>query len=272
MSLPVALQTYTVRDDIARDFAGTLKKVKEMGYDGIELAGFAGHDVSEVKKFIDDAGLRAISAHVPYEAMLEAAEKVFADYKSLGCEYIAIPWLDDNKAPGGQDFTSTIESICRIGKAAKAADITLLYHNHDFEFRKIDGAYGLDVLYDSVAAEFLAAQIDTCWVKVAKVDPAEYVRKYKGRAPIVHLKDFVMSDNVTGSLYDLIGKDEDEEISKEGFEFRPVGHGMQDIPAVLDACIYAGAKWVVVEQDESITCTPLEAARMSREYLKSLGW
>jgi len=273
MALPVALQIYSVRDEIAKDFARTLKKVKDMGYDGIELAGFGGRSVSEAKKIIDYSGLKVVSAHVPYEDLTKNTEKILSDYKTLGCNYIAIPWLDEAMAPGGKDFVSTISTIHEIGKAAKAADITLLYHNHDFEFRKINDAYGLDVLYDSIPAEFLQTQIDTCWVKVAKLDPASYVRKYKGRAPIVHLKDFVMDENATGNLYELIGNDSSEApTSKQGFEFRPLGQGMQDIPSILEACTYAGAKWVVVEQDESATCPPLEAVKISREYLSTLGF
>ena len=269
--LPVALQIYSVRDEISRDFAGTLKKIKEMDYAGIEFAGFAGKDASEIKKMIDDAGLKAVSGHVPFDAFVKDAGKVFSDYGSLGCKYVSIPWLDSKIAPGGEDFKSTVPKIRQIGEAAKAAGLTLLYHNHDFEFRKVDGAYGLDILYDSVPAEFLATQIDTCWVKVAGLNPAEYVRKYKDRAPLVHLKDFIMGNKVSGNLYELIDND-DSGGRKEGFEFRPLGQGMQDIPAILEACVYAGAEWVIVEQDESVTCPPMEAAQLSREYLKSLGW
>ena len=271
MALPVALQLYSVRDDVAKDFTGTLKKVKEMGYDSVELAGFAGKEVSELKKILEDAGLKAISGHVPFDAFVNDRDKVFSEYGSLGCKYLAIPWLDTKIAPGGENFKSIIPKIRQIGEDAKAAGITLLYHNHDFEFRKTDGEYGLDILYDSIPAEFLATQIDTCWAKVAGLDPAEYVRKYKGRAPVVHLKDFIMEKDVSGNLYELIDND-DSGGDKKGFEFRPLGQGMQDMPKILDACTYAEAEWVVVEQDESVTCPPMEAARLSREYLKSLGW
>lgn len=275
MALPVALQLYSVRDDLASDYAGTLKKVKEMGYDYVEFAGFFGDmSVSEVKNLLDDCGLKAVSAHVPYDAFMADMEKTIADYKALGCEYVAIPWLDAKVAPGGEDFESIVDSILQIGKAAKAAGLTLLYHNHDFEFRKVGDEYGLDVLYNSIPAEFLATQIDTCWVNVAGLNPAEYVRKYKGRAPVVHLKDFVMGDKVGGKLYELIddGSTDDETDGKGDFDFRPLGQGLQNIPAILDASLYSGAKYVVVEQDQSTTCTPLEAVKASRDYLKSLGW
>ena len=273
MSLPVALALYSVRDDLAKDFPGTLKKVKEMGYDYVEFAGLHNLPAAEVRKHLDDAGIKAISAHVPYDAFMADLDKTLTDYKHIGCEYVAIPWLDHKIAPGGEDFNSVVDSILQIGKAAKAAGLTLLYHNHDFEFRKVGDEYGLDVLYSTVPAEFLATQIDTCWVRVAKVDPAEYVRKYKGRAPIVHLKDFIMGDKVSGNLYDLIGDDSTDDMAdKSDFDFRPIGQGLQNMPAILEASLYAGAKYVVVEQDQSTTCTPLEAAKASRDYLKSQGW
>ena len=273
MVLPVALQLYSVRDDLARDYAGTLKKVKEMGYDYVEFAGFHDMDAAEVKKHLDTAGLKAISAHVPYDAFMADMEKTLSDYKLVGCQYVSIPWLDSKVAPGGEDFASIVDSITQIGKAAKAKGLTLLYHNHDFEFRKVGDEYGLDVLYNTIPAEFLQTQIDTCWVKVAKLDPAEYVRKYKDRAPVVHLKDFTMGDKVGGKLYELIDDGSTDDGNGKGdFDFRPLGQGLQNIPAILEASLYAGAKYVVVEQDQSTTCTPLEAVKASRDYLKSLGW
>ena len=273
MPLNVALQLYSVRDDYSKDLIGTLKKVKEMGYAGVELAGFGDYSPSEVKKALHDVGLKCISSHVPYEVILADPEKVFADYKSVGCEYVAIPWLDMDRAPGGKDFDKIVPTIQSMGEVAKANGITLLYHNHDFEFRKIGDKYGLDVLYESVPAEYLQTQIDTCWVKVVGLNPAEYLRKYKGRAPLVHLKDFVIGDKTTGALYDLIGADNEEEKAEKGeFSFKPLGYGVQDVPSLLKAAEDVCAKWVVVEYDQSPEFPPLETAKISRDYLKSLGW
>ena len=273
MGLPVALQIYSVRDDLDRDFVGTLRKVKEMGYDGVELPGLGKRGGKEVKTMLDDAGLSVMSSHVPFGAIAANPKNVFEEYRAAGCRYVAIPWLDMRKAPGGEDFGQILPDILQMGKTALEHGITLLYHNHDFEFRKIGGKYALDVLYESIPQEYLKTQIDTCWVKVAGADPAEYLRKYKGRAPLVHLKDFVMGGKVTGGMYELIGKDgADKKTGSGEFDFRPVGHGVQDIPAILEACEYVGAEWVIVEQDASTQRPPLEAAKMSREYLKDLGW
>lgn len=145
----------------------------------------------------------------------------------------------------------------------------LLYHNHDFEFVKIDGKYALDILYDTVPADLLKTELDTCWVNVGGENPADYVRKYTGRAPVVHLKDF--AGEKSEHMYELIGIEEEKKEEKQKFEFRPVGYGKQDFKAILAASEDAGAEWVIVEQDQpSMGKTPLECAKMSIDYLRSI--
>ncbi|MCL2202409.1 MAG: sugar phosphate isomerase/epimerase [Defluviitaleaceae bacterium] len=273
MSLPVALQLYSVRDEFAADLRGTLQQVKEMGYVGVELAGFGNYSPMEVKNALTEADLHCISAHVPYDVIAADPAKVLADYKSVGCAYIVIPWLDMERAPGGEDFEGMIPEIEAMGKQAKESGLTLLYHNHDFEFRKIGDKYGLDVLYERVPADLLQTQIDTCWIKFVGIDPADYLRKYKNRAPLVHIKDFTMGENFTGVPYGLIGADtETKKEAMSGFTFKAVGSGIQDVPAILQASLDVAAQWVIVEFDASPERPPLETARMSRDYLRKLGW
>lgn len=268
---PVALQLYSVRDNMAEDFEGTLKKVKELGYEGVEFAGLFEKSAEEVKNLVDTIGLTPISAHVPYADMVEDAEKVLSDYAKIGCKFVVIPYMTEEYRPGAEKFDELIANIKVIGAKAKELGMTLLYHNHDFEFVKIGDEYGLDVLYASVDADIFKTELDTCWVNVGGENPAEYILKYSGRSPVVHLKDFVINGEQKGSLYKLIGIDDEEESSdsEEGFAFRPVGYGCQDFAAILDASEKAGAEWVVVEQDEAtMGKTPLESAEMSRNYLK----
>ena len=273
MSLPVALQLYSVRDEFAADLHGSLKQVKAMGYDGVELAGFGPLGAAAVKNALDELGLRCISAHVPFDAIAASPDAVFAEYKSVGCEYIAIPWLSMEAAPGGDAFAQTIPMIEEFGKIAKKHGLTLLYHNHEFEFRMVGNKYGLDALYEAIPAEYLQTQIDTCWVKMVGIDPAQYLRKYNGRAPLVHLKDFTLTGEIDGVPYDLIGAaNNDKRADKGTFTFKPVGSGSQDIPSILDAATDVGAQWVIVEYDQSPEFPPLETAQRSRDYLKSLGW
>ena len=270
--LPVALQLYTVRDDMGADFLGTLQKVKEMGYDGVEFAGLFGHEPKQVNEWCESVGLVPISAHVPFDEMVNDIDKVIADYKTVGCEYIVVPYVSEECHPDGANFLQMVKDIRTWGEKANAAGLTLLYHNHDFEFKKFEnGQVGLDYMYENVPAEYLQTELDQCWVKYAGYDPVEYLQKYSGRAPVVHLKDFYKSGEQEGDPYALIGLNEDEKKENTAFEFRPVGYGIQDIPAIIAAAKEAGSKWLVVEQDQpSMGKTPLECAQTSMEYLQSL--
>lgn len=272
--MPIALQLYSVRDAMAADFEGTLRKVKDMGYEGVEFAGLFDRNVSEIKDLLKDINLVPVSAHVPYDEMMSDPEKVFGMYAELGCQYVAVPYLGEEHRPGKDAFLKVVESIQLLGKAAKEKGITLLYHNHDFEFVKVNGEYGLDVLYSSVPSDLLQTEIDTCWVNVAGENPADYIKKYTDRAPVVHLKDFVMKGKEKPAhLYELIGiKSEDsDKQSEENFGFRSLGYGVQNIPAIIQAANEAGAKWLVVEQDNPTPGkTPMECVEISINYLKNL--
>lgn len=271
MKFPIALQLYSVRDDMAADFYGTLKKVKALGYEGVEFAGLFDEKPDDIKKALAELSLVPVSAHVPYYDMLKDPEKVLGDYKAIGCDYVAVPYLTEECRPGTEGFADTVAGIRKIGEVAKKLGMTLLYHNHDFEFIKLDGKYALDVLYDTVPEELLKTELDTCWVNVGGENPAGYVLKYSGRAPIVHLKDFAGSKG-NGPLYKLIGIDDGEEGEKKSsFEFRPVGYGVQDFYSILRASEKAGTSWVVVEQDDTaMNKTALECAELSINYLKTL--
>ena len=267
----IGYQIYSAREDAERDLPGTLLKIKEMGYDGVEFAGFYHYTVEEVKKALDDAQIQAISAHVPLKEIEQDMFKTISDYKAIGVKYIAVPYTDEACRPGGPDFAKTIRRIYKFGRLCREAGIQLLYHNHDFEFMKICGQYGLDFIYDAVDEDTLKTEIDTCWVKYAGEDPANYVRKYAGRCPVVHLKDYV---GVKGGKtpYALIGMEDTSAKPDEiAFEFRPVGHGCQDIPSIVNAGLESGAEWFIVEQDLSVGRPALTACQMSIDYLKSIG-
>ncbi|NLI61312.1 MAG: sugar phosphate isomerase/epimerase, partial [Clostridiales bacterium] len=238
MKLPVALQLYSVRDFAEKDLESTLTKVKDMGYDGVEFAGLYGHEPTQVKAMLDEIGLVPISAHVPLDDMLKDPDGVIGAYVDIGCQYIAVPYITEERRPGTDGFQETIKDIEKVAIAAKKLGIQMLYHNHDFEFVEVDGMYGLDIIFDSISEDLLKTQIDTCWVNVSGEDPADYVRKYTGRAPIVHLKDFVMSGKEKPEgLYELIGMESDkkENVEEENFGFRPIGYGVQDFASILEA-------------------------------------
>ena len=177
-TLPVAVQVYSVRDDAAADFAGTMKKIKEIGYDGVELAGLYGLSPAQIKSAIEEAGLVPLSAHVPFQELAADMEGVVSQYQEIGVKFIAIPYLTEEDRPGGEKFEKNIEVFGEIAKVCKAHGIQTLYHNHDFEFAKMpNGQYALDYIYSSIPADLLQTEVDTCWFKVAGEDPAAFIKK-----------------------------------------------------------------------------------------------
>jgi len=270
---PIALQVYSVRDDAAADFRGTMEKVKAMGYDGVELAGLYGLSPAEISAVLKEVGLVAISAHVPYAEIIADMQKAIDNYKEIGCTYMAVPYLQENERPGTEGYAAVYENIKKFGALCYANNVTLLYHNHDFEFTKLeDGRYALDYMYETIPSTDLQTELDTCWVKVAGEDPAAYIRKYANRCPIIHLKDFSLIGEKPEQMYELIGiESEAKKVARGTFEFKPVGYGMQNIPEILEAADESGALWLVVEQDQSKDEPALVAVEKSIKYLKGLG-
>ncbi len=270
----VGLQLYSVRSDLARDFEGTLKKISEMGYDGVEFAGLYGKSGEEVKELCAKYNLIPISAHIPLSEMNSDPDNVFSLYKSIGCSYAAVPYIGTEERPLHPNYDATVEKIRELGLISKKTGIQLMYHNHDFEFVRLDnGVYGIDDLYSKIPSDLLTAELDLCWVNVAGEDPCDYLKKYSERIPVVHFKDFVMPGKKADKLYNLIGIEETETSSgdEESFSFRPVGYGVQNVPAMLDALDGSVCEWIIVEQDEpSMGKSRLECAKMSIDYLRSI--
>lgn len=251
-TLPIAVQVYSVREEAERDFAGTMKKLSEMGYDGVELAGLYGKSAEEIRDSIKAAGLIAISAHVSYDELAGDLEKTLQDYETIGCRYIVIPWLGEDRRFGAALYEETIKVIPVISEGCKKHGMTLLYHNHDFEFAKTpDGTYALDQLYAEVPADVLGAEPDTCWIKVGGPDPSEWLKKYSGRCPLVHVKDFRRK--------------------ADGVDLLALGEGEQDFPTLVKTAKECGAQWLVIEQDDHPYGTPMGDMKKSLNYLKELG-
>ena len=274
--LPVGIQVYGLRDlleNTPEQFPAVMKQVKELGYDGVELAGLYGLDPTFIRDMLAEIGLTPLSAHVPLADMTADIEKVIADYQLIGVDYLVVPYLPEEYRHLTPGYPVVIEEMKKIGAAVKAAGMKLLYHNHNFEFVRLeDGMFGFDDIYRQVPADLLMVEPDTCWIKVAGQDPVEYIHKYGSRCEVIHLKDFVKEGNPQ-NLYKLIGIETEKKEEDTGFfEFRSVGFGQMLWEPILNASLEAGAKWVVVEQDEHYDLPPMECARRSREYLKILGW
>ena len=161
MDIKLGYQIYSAREDAEKDLGAVCAQLKEMGYDGVEFAGFYGNTAEQVNEILKKTGLAAVSSHVPYQSIVEDMAGTIAFHKAIGCKFIAVPYLDEATRPGAEGFAAAIRNIYKFGQMCKAEGIQLLYHNHDFEFVKLSGLYGLDFLYEAVPADVLATELDT---------------------------------------------------------------------------------------------------------------
>ena len=275
-NLKVGLQLYSVRDKMEQNMEETLKAVKEMGYDCVEFAGYFGKSAQEVKAILDKLGLECASVHQTYDVFLDNPDENIEYIKTLGAKFCAIPWMGIEDQKGYPGFKKAVEDIKKVASLLKENGITMLYHNHDFEFEKFEDKYLFDWLYETVGLDLLKPEIDTCWVKYAGEDPCKYLEKYAENIDVVHLKDFDCKKFASGPVYALIdnsGKENKTENNNEDneFKFKSLGSGLQNFEEILNSVEKTNVQYVIVEQDQWYDDNSLELARKSREYLKTLG-
>lgn len=258
------LALYTVRNDMGTDAKATLKAVADAGYKNIEAAGYAdgkfyNMSPTDFKKYLKTVGLKPISTHQG-SVTLENADAMIADVKAAGFKYFVIPVppmglfkVDQETRTMGMTggVANLTEIINTLGKKCKAAGLKLLYHNHDFEFKKnADGIVPIDYMLEHTDPKYVNFQMDLYWVTKAGADPVSYFQKYPGRFKIWHVKD----------------------MDEEG-RFAPVGNGQIDFARILANKELSGMKYYMVEQDMTFdNLKPLEAINISHEGLKKFGF
>lgn len=242
-NMRLSVQLYTLRDPLSQDLPGTLKKVADTGLQYVEMAGLYDKSAAEWKSMLDELGLKTSGAHVGLDAINGDFEQVVSDAKTLGYNYVIVPWADPAKHEGAWDGLG--HALEEAGRKLAAEGLTLAYHNHAFEFK--DG--GLDALYAATDPQYVKAQLDLAWVQIGGEDPAAYVRKMADRTPLVHLKDF----------------DPDQTP-----QWRPAGEGVVNWDEVLNACDEIGVQFGSIELDES-PGDPIDAVGKSVEYFKARG-
>ena len=254
----VAAQMYGMRDftKTPADMATTIKRVKKMGYDYLQISGFGPIEAAELRKICDGEGVKAIGAHVGLPLFRADEKKVIADCNAWGIQYVAIPWLPRADYKTLADWKKLFKEFEGYAKRFAKAGIVVQYHNHAFEFEKFgikNGKGGktlLDMLYENT--KVLQAEPDFGWIARGGANPVLWAQKLKGRIDQVHLKDWGIVDDKP--------------------EFRAVGEGSIDYPAVIKACKASGTKDFIVEQDSCVvTKDPFLSYSISRANLKTMG-
>ena len=237
---------YTVRDALAEDFAGVVRKIASIGYVGVEPAvDHLGATPEEAGRLFEDLGLAVPSAHAPLP-LGERKNEVLDTMAALGCECIV-------SGRGPDDFATMdrIERTCDLFNAANGvaaeAGLTFGIHNHWWEFQQVEGQYVYRVMLERLDPDVFF-EIDTYWVKTAGPDPAEVVRTLGTRVPLLHIKD---------------GPANRQE------PMQPIGSGVLDWPAIVQAG-GSHTEWLIVELDRCAT-DMTEAVQQSYDYLVGEG-
>lgn len=247
--MQIAAQAYTIRAAFDADPVAALARLRDIGYAYTELAGLYDHPASEVRRALTDAGVTALSMHLPFERLRDDYEGVVDEAATLGVDHLVVPWLDDRYRRDGLDGYRQVGS--QLGELAdRLADdgFALHYHNHDFELAAIDGSLPLVALAEA-AGRSLGIQLDLGWIRVAGLDASDQLRHWDKRATLAHFKDVVMD-------------------RPDGERFRPLGQGEIDWNGVLAASASIGLAWAIVEDDDAQE--PFDSLARSRRYLDAL--
>nr|ANC57865.1 Sugar phosphate isomerases/epimerases [Colwellia sp. C1] len=255
----ISVQLWSVKEELKKDFKGTLTQLADMGFDGVEFAGDFGpykDDAKGLKGFLDGLGLQVSSAHVTFAAFdAEHFEQSVAFYKALKTDTLIIPW--DDRAWDSSKVDSVIADLNRLFTKLNAEGFYFGYHNHEQEFDAYNGATFWDHIAKSTPKDFVL-QLDVGWITFAEKNPVEYINRYPGRTLTTHIKaklpKAVAAKIATNGKRPIIGDD------------------VTDWSAVLKADItVGGTKWLVIEQEEYPNgLTPLQAVELSKKGLNKI--
>ena len=249
MPYSLALQLYTLRH-VSENQAELIRHAAEAGYAGVECVHDADIDVQAIKDVLAEHGTEMVSAHVALDYLENRFGDVVTFYKTLNTNVLVLPWLDESVYSDDRESWETLgKRFQRIAEKVRAQGMTLLYHNHTFEFGKYDGKLGLEYLLDN--APDLGLELDLGYCQKGGVDPYPLLEKYSGRLSHIHVKDCAP---------------EGENADQGGWA--DVGQGVIDFPPLLEAAKKAGAEWFIVEHDEPKD--PLQSIRNSHDYLAGL--
>lgn len=252
--MKIAAQLYTLREFLKtpEDIAETLKKVKQIGYNAVQVSGVGPIDNEALKELADHEQLTICATHIGYSDLANNLDSVIQKHKTWGCQYVGLGGLPQEYRTSAEGYAAFAKEASEIGRKLKAAGLTFIYHNHSFEFAKFDGRTGMDILFEESDPTAFDFELDVYWVQAGGADPVEWINKVNGRMKVVHLKDMA----VTG--------DREQ-------RFAEVGEGNMNFNRILKACNEIGVEWGAVEQDQCYGRNPFESLAISFNNLQKTG-
>ncbi len=247
------LQLYTLRDDLPKDPKGVLKQVASFGYKQIESfegkdGMFWGMSNTDFKKYMDDLGMVIVSSHCDIN---KDFEKKAADAAAIGMKYLICPWLGPQKKI--DDFKKAADEFNKRGEICKKNGIRFAYHNHAYSFEPVDGQLGQDVMMNNTDPDLVDYEMDIYWVAAAGQDTEAWLKKYKNRFRLCHVKD--RAKGATPA-------DHDASVD--------LGTGSLDYSRLLKTASENGMEYYIVEQEKYEGTTPLKSVEANAVYMKNL--
>lgn len=240
----VGLQLYTVREQMAESVPNTLAQVAEIGYTEVEFAGYFDHSPAEIQGFLKEYGLSAPATHIAMEMLRANPVRTIEMVAEIGHEYLVVPFINppERTADGYRRIADEFNGWAR---RCQAAGLVFAYHNHDFEFERIDGELAYDLLLTSCDADLVKMEVDLFWIRKGGMDPLPYFARYPGRFPLCHVKDMDRLENMVA-----------------------VGDGVIDFGQIFAQSEQAGLKHYFVEHDSPED--PFASIERSYRYLSTL--
>lgn len=249
----IGIQLYTLRDQIKDDFVGTLTQISKIGFDAVEAAGYSdrkfyGYSPAEYKMIVEDLGLAPLSSHSMVN--ISSINEIIDDTLEAGMKYLVVPSLAKSRRDTLDGYKIATEEFNFIGERCKEAGLKFAYHNHDFEFKELDGVIPYDILLRETESDFMTMQLDIYWIKYGGADPLEYFKKYPKRFKLWHVKDM------------------DDTEQQESIE---LGDGIINYQDIFRKKAEAGMKYYFLEQ-EKFKIPPYESIDKSFKYLSKLKY
>ena len=247
------IQLYTLRDDMPKDPKGVLKQIAGFGYKQIESyegpnGMFWGMSNTDFKKYMDDLGMKIVASHADIN---KDFEKKADEAAAIGLKYLICPWLGPQKSM--DDYKKAADNFNKKGEICKSNGIRFAYHNHDYSFKPIDGQLPQDVMMNNTDASLVDFELDMYWVATAGEDIEAWLKKYKNRFRLCHVKDRSKTPGTNNSQNSV-----------------DLGTGSINWPSVLKTAKENGMKHFIVEQEYYAGTTPLKAVEVNAGYMKSL--
>jgi sugar phosphate isomerase/epimerase len=239
--MEVSLQLYSIKDETIKDFKKSIEQVAEIGYKGVEFAGYGGLSAQEQLKLLKDNNLYSVGTHCGMQIFEEAFDAELEYSKAIGSKYIICPWA---KVDTREEIDYLVQLLNTAAKKAAKEGIKIGYHNHAHEFVKVDGKYALDLIAENTDDNVIL-ELDVFWVAYAGIDPIEYIKKWGKKVELIHVKQI-----------------------NEKKENVDAGDGIIDMKQVKNAAKYA--TFFVVEHEE-FDKPVWDAVRNDCKYLNQIN-